>query len=98
MDFLEKLDMLMKQKKLNKRTLSIESGIPYTTIDGWYKSGYEGLRLATVRKLADYFQTDLDFWARDEAELPDKQRRMIEAYRENEVMRPAVDRLLGLGD
>ena len=34
-NFLDKLDFLMEQKHLNKRTLSLKSGIPYTTIDNW---------------------------------------------------------------
>ncbi len=39
MDFLEKLDYLMKQNNLNKSRLSKACDIPYTTIDGWYKKG-----------------------------------------------------------
>lgn len=63
MDFLEKLDCLMEKNHLNKNTLSKACDIPYTTIDGWYKKGYEGLKLTTLRKLANYFGTSLDFWA-----------------------------------
>ena len=50
MNFLEKLDFLMEKYELNKRTLSQKSDIPYTTIDAWYKKGYEGLKLTTLRK------------------------------------------------
>lgn len=63
MDFLEKLNYLMKKNHLNKSTLSKACNIPYTTIDGWYKKGYEGLKLTTLRKLAEYFGTSLDYWA-----------------------------------
>lgn len=63
MDFLEKLNYLMEKKHLNKSTLSKACNIPYTTIDGWYKKGYEGLKLTTLRKLAEYFGTSLDYWA-----------------------------------
>lgn len=42
MTFLDKLDNLMHERGLNKNTLSKACGIPYTTIDGWYKKGYEG--------------------------------------------------------
>ena len=66
MDFLEKLDLLMQEKGLNKNTLSQFSDIPYTTIDGWYKRGYAGAKLSTIRKLADYFNTTLDYLMRDE--------------------------------
>lgn len=66
MDFLQKLDFMMKKYSLNKRTLSQNSGIPYTTIDGWYKKGYEGMKISTLRILANYFDTVLDFWIQDE--------------------------------
>ncbi len=68
MDFLEKLDYLMEKNHLNKSTLSKACNIPYTTIDGWYKKGYEGLKLTTLRKLAQFFGTSLDYWACESAE------------------------------
>lgn len=70
MDFLEKLDFLMERFNLTKTTLSQKSGIPYTTIDAWYKKGYEGLKLTTLRKLARYFNTTLDYWFLDEVTDP----------------------------
>ncbi len=66
MNFLEKLDYLMQQKGLNKSSLSKSCNIPYTTIDGWYKKGYEGLKLTTLKKLADFFGTSLDYWATED--------------------------------
>lgn len=69
MDFLEKLNYLMEKDNLNKSLLSKACDIPYTTIDGWYKKGYEGLKLTTLRKLANYFGTSLDFWASDNPQL-----------------------------
>jgi transcriptional regulator with XRE-family HTH domain len=65
LDFLQKLNYLMEKNNLNKSTLSKACDIPYTTIDGWYKKGYEGLKLTTLRKLANYFGTSLDFWANE---------------------------------
>lgn len=61
-NFIDKLDYLLKTKNLNKSTLSKESGIPYTTIDGWYKKGYEGLKLTTLRKLSKYLNVDIGYW------------------------------------
>lgn len=66
MDFLQKLDDMMRRTSLNKRTLSQNSGIPYTTIDGWYKKGYDGMKISTLRMLAKYFRTTLDFWFQDD--------------------------------
>lgn len=65
MDFLEKLNFLMDKYNLNKSTLSKSCDIPYTTIDGWYKRGYEGLKLPTLKKLSSYFGISLDYWADD---------------------------------
>lgn len=62
MNFLENLDFLMKENGLNKRSLSEQSGIPYTTIISWYKKGYENLNITTLRKLSSYFGTTLDYW------------------------------------
>lgn len=70
MDFLEKLNYLMEKNHLNKSTLSKACNIPYTTIDGWYKKGYEGLKLTTLRKLAQYFGTSLDYWASENNGVP----------------------------
>lgn len=63
MDFLDKLNKLMKEHNYNKSTLSKACDIPYTTIDGWYKKGYKGVKLTTLRKLADFFGPSLDYWA-----------------------------------
>lgn len=107
MDFLEKLNYLMKVNNLNKSTLSKACDIPYTTIDGWYKKGYDGLKLTTLRKLSSFFGTSLDYWA---SEYPDKliaklplnltakEETVITAYRNNPEMQPAVDKLLGVED
>lgn len=64
MDFLGKVSLLMQEKNLNKHTLSAACGIPYTTIDGWFKKGYEGAKVSTLIKLADFFDVELDFLVR----------------------------------
>ncbi len=70
MDFLEKLNFLMNKHNLNKNTLSKACDIPYTTIDGWYKRGFEGLKLPTLKKLSNYFEISLDYWADDNLTEP----------------------------
>lgn len=50
MVILDKLDNLMKEKKLNKSTLAKASGIPYTTIIGFYKKGTDNIKLSTLKK------------------------------------------------
>lgn len=62
MNFLEKLDMLMQHKGYKKSDLAKVSGIPYTTIDAWYKKGFDGVRLSSLRKLSDCLGVSLGFW------------------------------------
>lgn len=68
MNFVEKLNKLMEDKKINKSQLSRESGVPYTTIDGFYKKGTENIKLSTLKKLATYFNCSLDYLADDDVE------------------------------
>ena len=66
MTFLEKLDAKMKELGLNKSTLSQLSGVPYTTIDGFYKKGYENAKISTVRKIAAALGVSLDYLVEDQ--------------------------------
>ena len=68
MTFTEKLDMLMEVNHLNKNSLSKACGIPYTTIDGWYKKGVSDLKLSTLKKLTSFFGLSLDYWLDDDIE------------------------------
>lgn len=70
MNFLEKLDSLMADHGLNRRALSEASGIPYTTIMGFYSKGYEGARMSTIKVLARYFNVSTDYMIRDEITDP----------------------------
>lgn len=61
MNFLEKLDFLMGKMAINKSGLSQLSGVPYTTIDGFYKKGYENTKISTIRKIASALNVSLDY-------------------------------------
>ena len=65
MGLTDKLDLLMKNKNINKAELARASGVPYTTIDGFYKKGTENAKLSTLKKLCTYFECSLDFLADD---------------------------------
>ena len=65
MGLTDKLDILMKERKINKAELARESGVPYTTIDGFYKKGSENAKLSTLKKLCAYFNCSLDYLADD---------------------------------
>jgi len=56
----------MKDKRINRSQLSKESGIPYTTIDGFYKKGTDNVKLSTLKKLSNYFHVPLDYWNDEE--------------------------------
>ena len=78
MNFLDKLDYLMERDHLNKSTLSQKSGIPYTTIDAFYKKGYANVKLSTLEKLCACFSTSLDYLVNDK--IVDPNYGMIENY------------------
>jgi len=104
MTFLEKIEMLMVERNLNKRQLSIRSGIPYSTIDNLWKKGYENIKLSTLKALSSYFGVSLDFLARDNIENPkvsemfltEREKQLVKAYRSQPEMQAAVDKLLGI--
>ena len=66
MSFTDKLDALMAEKGINKSILSKESGIPYTTIVGFYTKGTDNVKLSTLKKLSAYFDCSIDFLADEE--------------------------------
>jgi len=75
----------MSRDNLNKSKLSKLSEIPYTTIDGWYKKGFDGIKIPTLQKLSKCFGTSLDYWFGDgegvEMELLGQEREFLVKYR-----------------
>ena len=67
MSFTDKLDALMAEKGINKSVLSKESGIPYTTIAGFYTKGTDNVKLSTLRKLSSYLGCSIDYLADDDS-------------------------------
>lgn len=95
--FLEILTKLMNERGITKSTLAKESGIPYTTIDGFYKKGCENVKLSTLQKLAKYFGVTLDYLIYgDKLELTRHEKDVLTAYRASPQMQAAVDKLLGV--
>lgn len=66
MTVLEKIEFLMKEGNINKRQLSIKSGIPYSTISNLWVRGSDSMRLPTFRALCDFFGVTMDSMAFDE--------------------------------
>ena len=48
MGLTDKLDILMNERNMNKADLARESGVPYTTIDGFYKKGSDNAKLLSL--------------------------------------------------
>ena len=65
MKMTHKLDLLMKERHLNKRQLSMQAHIPYTTISSFYDKGTENVKLSTLKTLASFFNVSLDYIADD---------------------------------
>ena len=65
MKMTDKLDLLMKERHLNKRQLSMQSHILYTTISSFYDKGTENVKLSTLKTLASFFNVSLDYIADD---------------------------------
>lgn len=78
MSFIDKLDELMKEKHINKSTLSKEADIPYTTIDGFYKKGSDNIKLSTLKKISTYFNCTLDYLVDDDSQT--NEQRLLAAH------------------
>lgn len=62
MNFLERLRSLMAQNgDSNNSVLAKKSGIPYTTIDGLFKRGWEKAQISTIQRICDYYGVSLDY-------------------------------------
>lgn len=107
MTLLEKIDRLMAEKSLNKKQLSRESGIPYTTIANLYKRDPGNMNLSTFKKLCLFFQVDMTSMAYDELDIKpydpnvmyttEHEREVILRYRASDLFdKTTVDRTLGV--
>lgn len=85
MGLTDKLDLLMKEKNINKAELARGSGVPYTTIDGFYKKGADNAKLSTLRKLCNYLECSLDYLADDSTPEESK---TIAAHKDGEDFTP----------
>ena len=71
MQFLDKLEWLMKRDGLNKHTLAAKSKVPYTTLVGLYERGVNNARISTLNRLCECFNVSLDYLVIDEYDKPD---------------------------
>lgn len=61
MDFLDRLKIMMEKYGDNNSSLARKSGIPYTTIDGLFKRGWEKAQLSTIQRICTYYKVSMDY-------------------------------------
>lgn len=66
MNMIEKINLLMEEKDLKKSDVANGAGVPYTTLDGLFKKGYENAKLPTLKKLALFFGVSMEYLANEE--------------------------------
>ena len=69
MDFLDRLKMQMDKDGDNNSSLAKKSGIPYTTIDGLFKRGWEKAQISTIQRICEYYHLPLDYMVYGEETL-----------------------------
>lgn len=72
MGMIEKIELLMRERNIDKPSLARSTDIPYTTIDGLWKKGTENMKRSTLLKLARYFDCTIDYLADDDIEIDNK--------------------------
>ena len=65
MNMLEKIQLMMKERNLNMADISKGARIPYNTVVGLFKKGYQRMKLPTLIKLSNYFKVSIDYLAND---------------------------------
>ena len=62
----DKLDHLMREHGITRGGLAKSTGIPYTTIVGFYEKGSDNIKLSNLQKLSAFFGVSLEYLVSDE--------------------------------
>lgn len=108
--FTQNLNRYIEQSGKNKKIISEEMGIPYTTLVEW-ANGKKFPRADGIERLSNYFKILKSELLEEHTEynsrlsiakpvipLSDHEKAVIEAYRAKPDMQAAIDTLLGIGD
>lgn len=68
MKLTDKLDILLKERGLNRRQFSEQAGIPYMTVVNFYEKGTDNVKLSNLKKISSFFGVSLDYIADDNIE------------------------------
>ena len=84
MTLLEKFEYLMNEKKLNKRQLSLKTGLPYSTVDNLWKRNSDSMRLPTFKILCDFFKVTMESMAYDDRDIQFRDEKPFDTLSRNE--------------
>jgi len=62
----DKLDFLMAERGITRGGLAKCTGIPYTTIVGFYEKGSDNIKLSNLMKLSSFFGVSIEYLVNDE--------------------------------
>ena len=60
MNFLQNLECLMENRKINRSELAKAIGVAPSTINAWYTKDFKGITLKNLSKLASYFDVSME--------------------------------------
>ena len=66
MNMIEKILILMEERGYTKADVAKGADMPYTTLDGLFKKGFENTRFPTLKKLATFFDVSMEYLVNDE--------------------------------
>jgi transcriptional regulator with XRE-family HTH domain len=66
MNMIEKMQLMMTERKINKADVSRGANIPYNTIVNIFNRGFKNIRYPTLGKLALFFNVPIDYLINEE--------------------------------
>lgn len=61
MDLYDRINGLLAEKRISKRKLSIDLGIPYTTLASMFQRRSTSIDVDTIGKISTYLETSLEY-------------------------------------
>lgn len=84
MDFYDRINELLEEKKIKKTTLSKEIKIPYTTIASMFSRHSTSIDVQIIKKIADYLETTTEYLINGNENL--KRKKDYKSYNENTII------------
>ena len=101
-DMIERIKHIKKESNLTNEDLSQKTNIPIGTLSKILSGNTKDPQISNIIKIAECFEVSADYLIFGKTKtsnlLSDKENKLIEAYRSNPSMQPAIDRLLNISD